>query len=38
MAIQTNLSYGEVVEFYADGYGNGGSIAEPGNGSRVFHC
>ena len=32
--IQTDLSYGEVVEFYADRYGNGGPTAAPGMGAE----
>ena len=32
--IQTNLSYGEVVEFYADRYGNGRLTAAPGMGAE----
>ena len=32
--IQTDLSYGEVVEFYADRYGNSRSRAAPGMGAE----
>ena len=32
--IETDLSYGEVVEFYADRYGNGGPTAAPGMGAE----
>ncbi len=32
--IQTDLSYGEVVEFYADTYGNGHLTAAPGMGAE----
>ncbi len=32
--IQTDLSYGEVVEFYADRSGNGGPTAAPGMGAE----
>ena len=32
--IQTDLSYGEVVEFYADIYGNGRLAAAPGMGAE----
>ena len=32
--IQTDLSYGEVVEFYEDRYGKGGAKAAPGMGAE----
>ena len=32
--IQTDLSHGEVTEFYADTYGNSGPRAEPGMGAE----
>ena len=32
--IQTDLSYGEAVEFYADRYGNSRSTAAPGMGAE----
>ena len=32
--IRTDLSYGEVVEFYADRYGNGRLAAAPGMGAE----
>ena len=32
--IETDLSYGEVVAFYADRYGNGGPTAAPGMGAE----
>ena len=32
--IRTDLSYGEVVEFYADRYGNSRSTAAPGMGAE----
>ena len=32
--IRTDLSYGEVVEFYADRYGEGGLRAAPGMGAE----
>jgi len=31
--IQTDLPYGEVIEFYADRYGDGHLIAQPGMGA-----
>jgi len=32
--IQSDLPYGEVIEFYADRYGNGHIIAQPGMGAE----
>lgn len=32
--IQTDLPYGEVIEFYADRYGDGHLIAQPGMGAE----
>ncbi len=32
--IQSDLAYGEVVEFYADRYGKGGAKAAPGMGAE----